>query len=307
MSGRLSYKLLACGWHGHVLVGTDAAAVRPADDLVVREYAGLRWYRCLRCDAWTPRPPPASPARPFPPGRDQITVPLRGRPLRDRYVLRPIALDRVVHCVVLAVLAAAVFAFAANQSLLHQDFVRVVTDLQAGVGGPANTARGGIEGELTRLFAIRTRHLDLAGAVLGGYAVLEGVEAVGLWRARRWAEYLTFAATALLVPLEIYEISHKPTALKVLTLAVNLAIAGYLVLAKRLFGLRGGRRAERSLAQAGSGWAALERATPRPPEQTARGQGQGTGQGSSLVRRPASNSTVHSSGDAAGTRVADTR
>jgi uncharacterized membrane protein (DUF2068 family) len=148
---------------------------------------------------------------------------------------------------------------------LHQDFVRVVTDLQAGVGEPANTARGGIEGELTRLFAIRMRNLDLAGAVLGGYAVVEGVEAVGLWRARRWAEYLTFAATALLVPLEIYEISHKPTALKVLTLAVNLAIAGYLVLAKRLFGLRGGWRAERSLAQAGSGWAALERATPARP------------------------------------------
>jgi hypothetical protein len=26
---KLSYELLDCGWHGHVLVGTDAAAVRP--------------------------------------------------------------------------------------------------------------------------------------------------------------------------------------------------------------------------------------------------------------------------------------
>ena len=28
------------------------------------------------------------------------------------------------------------------------------------------------------------------------YAVVEGVEAVGLWRERRWAEYLTAIATA---------------------------------------------------------------------------------------------------------------
>lgn len=78
MSRKLSYELLDCGWRGHVLVGTDAAAVRPEDDLVVREYEGLRWYRCLRCDGWTPRTPPDEPTRPFLPGRDQITLPLRG-------------------------------------------------------------------------------------------------------------------------------------------------------------------------------------------------------------------------------------
>jgi hypothetical protein len=163
MSRKLSYELLGCGWHGHVLVGTDAAAVRPEDDLVVREYDGLRWYRCLRCDAWTPRTPPASPARPFPPERGLITLPLRGRPLRDRYVLRLIAVDRAVHFVVLAV---AVFAFAANKPLLQRDFMRIVAALQSGVGGPANTASGGVEGELTRLFAIRIRSLELTGVAL---------------------------------------------------------------------------------------------------------------------------------------------
>ena len=47
-SHRVSYELLGCGWHGHALVGTDAASVRQEDDLVVREQAGLRWHRCLR-------------------------------------------------------------------------------------------------------------------------------------------------------------------------------------------------------------------------------------------------------------------
>jgi len=269
----VSYELLGCGWHGHVLAGTDAAAVRPDDDLVVREYGGLRWYRCLRCDSWLPRQAPGSPARPFPPERGEIDLPVRGRELRERYVLRLIAVDRVIHCVVLAALAAAVFVFAADRAMLQQDFVRFVTALQASVGGPATTTSGGVEGELTRLFAISLRNLQVTGVVLTGYAILEGTEAVGLWRGRRWAEYLTFVATALLLPLEIYEISHRPTVLKAVTLAINLAVVLYLVWAKRLFGLRGGERAQRALRQADSGWPALERATPDFSDSSERSSG----------------------------------
>ena len=55
------------------------------------------------------------------------------------------------------------------------------------------------------------------------YAVLEGVEAVGLWLQKRWAEYLTFIATTLLLPLEIYELT-KVSPLKVLTLIMNVAV-----------------------------------------------------------------------------------
>ena len=261
---KLSYELLDCAWQGHVLVGTDAAAIRSTDDLFVRELAGLRWYRCLRCDTWLPRPAPLGPARPYPPERSEIALPLRGRPLRDRYVLRLIAVERTLHVAILAVLAVAVLVFAADKSLLHQDFVRIVTDLQGGVGGPVHTANGGVEHQLTRLFAISTRNLEITGAALAAYAILEGVEAVGLWLGQRWAEYLTFVSTALLVPFEVYEIGHKPTALKAITLAINLAIVVYLIIAKRLFGLRGGARAERDRQQVDAGWPAIERSTPRP-------------------------------------------
>ena len=44
---------------------------------------------------------------------------------------------------------------------------------------------------------------------------------------------------------------------------LNLAVAAYLLLAKRLFGLRGGGRAERAGYDADVGWPAIERATPR--------------------------------------------
>ncbi len=42
--------------------------------------------------------------------------------------------------------------------------------------------------------------------MLLAYAALEGMEAVGLWLVKRWAEYLTFVATTILLPLEVYEL-----------------------------------------------------------------------------------------------------
>lgn len=260
---RLSYELLHCARHGHALVGTDVEEISPGDDHLVRHMDGLRWYRCLRCDAWIPGNRPRTPSRQRLPSRDEIALPQRGRVLRDRYVLRLIALDRGFHFLVLTLLSVAVFVVAADKTALHRDFLRIVTALQGGVGGPVRTTHGTIERELTHLFAISTRSLEVTGVVLAAYAVLEGIEAIGLWRGRRWAEYLTFLATALLLPLEIYELSRKPTALKALTFVINLAIAVYLIAAKRLFGVRGGFAAEERERAEDSGWQAIEAATPR--------------------------------------------
>jgi uncharacterized membrane protein (DUF2068 family) len=260
---RLHYELLVCGTSGHELVGVDAAELRPEDRLFAREMDGIRWIRCLRCDSWLPFPPPASPARRYPPDRDEIELPLRGKPLRDKIVLRVIAVDRAFHFVVLALLAAAIFLFAAHESTLRHAFYRVVTDVQGGVGGgPVSNSRVGLLHQLDRLFSLRGGTLHRVGAAIAAYALLEGVEAVGLWFQRRWAEYLTFVATTLLLPLEVHEIIVKGSWFKVLALVVNLAIVVYLLLAKRLFGLRGGARAEEAERERDVGWQALEATAP---------------------------------------------
>jgi uncharacterized membrane protein (DUF2068 family) len=256
----IRYELIGCALHGHALVGLDAAEVRPADAALARLDGPLRWHRCLRCDAWLSVPPPNPATSDRLPSRAEIDLPLRGRPLRDRYVLRLIAVDRAIHVVVLAILAIVVFVVAAHEATLRADFTRVITDLEG--SGPASAHQHGFLGEIQKAFSLSHGSLYALGGAAIGYAVLEAVEMVGLWNARRWAEYLTFLATILLLPIEIYELTGRISALKIITLLINLGIAIYLLLAKRLFGLRGGNAYELAEKAHDTGWTPIDRATP---------------------------------------------
>lgn len=260
---KFHYELLVCGVRGHELIGTDAAELREEDALVAREMDGVRWHRCLRCDSWLPLGPPADGgSRRFPPEPGEIALPLRGRPLRDKIVLRIIAVDRALHFLVLALLGLGILLFASRETVRHTLF-RVLTDVQTGIGGgPVQTSGHGFLHSATKLFTLRPDKLDaFAGAILG-YALLEGIEAVGLWLQKRWAEYLTFIATAIFLPLEVYELTHRLSPLKISAFVINLAVVVYLLLAKRLFGLRGGAKAEEADRERDMGWESLERAAP---------------------------------------------
>jgi uncharacterized membrane protein (DUF2068 family) len=261
---QVDWELITCGLRGHVLPHWGAADGE--DSHLVRVMDGQCWHRCLRCDGWFAIPPDAVGERDRAPERDEIVIPLRGKPLRDRIVLRLIALDRLVHFVVLGLLGIAVLAFAANRATLRDEFYRVLAALQGGVaGGPVQTSgHVGIVRDLDRLFSLRTGTLTEVGIAVLAYAALEGVEAIGLWFAQRWAEYLTFLSTTLLLPLEIYEIATKGTPLKVIGFLINVAVVVYLLLRKRLFGLRGGAAAEAAERERDLGWQAVERASPPP-------------------------------------------
>jgi uncharacterized membrane protein (DUF2068 family) len=270
---QIDWELIVCGVRGHALVGTDAAETREQDAIVVRDHDQVRWHRCLRCDSWLALAAPNAPTRRHPPDRAAIAVPLRGKALRDKIVLRLIAVDRALHFLILSLLGVGVLAFEADRAGLRAPYYRVLTDLQRGVGGGPVQYSGqvGILRDLDKLFSLRSGTLTDIGIALLAFGVLEGVEAVGLWFTRRWAEYLTVLATSILLPLEIYEIVHGATVLKVVGFVINLAVVIYLLLAKRLFGLRGGGAAESAARAAESGWPAVERATlatPYPPGET---------------------------------------
>jgi uncharacterized membrane protein (DUF2068 family) len=260
---RLHWELLICSVSGHELIGTDAAKLREEDSLFAREdAAGARWYRCLRCDSWLALAPPAEPAREHPPEREEIELPLRGKPLRDKVVLRVIALDRAFHFVVLVALGVLVLLFSADRRTLRDTFYKVVADLQGGVAASQTHASHGLLHEVDNAFTTSSSHLHLVGGVLLVYGLVEGIEGVGLWVQRRWAEYLTFVVTTSLLPLEIYELANRATVFKAIAFVINVAVVVYLLRAKRLFGIRGGVGAEHAENEIDQGWEALQRTAP---------------------------------------------
>ena len=142
---RFHWELLACGARGHVLAGTDVREVTERDSVIVREMDGVRWHRCLRCDAWVPLAPPDAPVRDRVPAHAEIELPLRGRAMRDLIVLRLIAIDRFIHFIVLAALAGAVFVFANDQAHLRRLYdtaLRAIEGVNNGAAAPASWPAG---------------------------------------------------------------------------------------------------------------------------------------------------------------------
>src|SRR3954447_8228368 len=157
---RFHYELLVCGLTGHELVGIDARELPPSDTLLARCVDGVRWHRCLRCDSWLPVDAPVAPTRELPPPRDEIDLPLRGKPLRDKIVLRLIAINRAVHFVVLGAIAAFVFAFASHRDALRHQAFRLIADLQTGTSSGRPSGHGLIH-EVERAFSLQSSTLRL--------------------------------------------------------------------------------------------------------------------------------------------------
>lgn len=61
------------------------------------------------------------------------------------------------------------------------------------------------------------------------------VEAYGLHKRRRWAEWLTVIATSLFIPLELYEVVQEQTPVRIGALVINVFIVYYLAKHKELF------------------------------------------------------------------------
>jgi uncharacterized membrane protein (DUF2068 family) len=230
-----SRELKACGRHGHLTYAPTetelAARLRGQTSL------GEAW-RCLRCGDWVLGAPQATgPA-------DEAPVPPRGKALRQLTILRFLAVERVIRGIVLIAAGYGVYRFESAQAALRGSFGRLVPSLrpladQLGV----DLDRSTILSAATKALHAGRGTLNLVAIGLVVYGLLELVEGVGLWLAKRWGEYLTVVATAAFLPYEVYELLKSVTVTKAGAFLINVLAVVYLLLAKRLFGLRGGHKA----------------------------------------------------------------
>src|SRR4051794_30383732 len=234
-----------CSMRGHAAPALRVERLRPEDrELGIDTHDGRRLARCLRCDVWVEGLPPADgqASSEFVPPLSELDLPRRGQPLSDAILLRLIAIDRGVHAVVFGLLALVLFVVDTKLFDLHT-FARGAAERLDGVVYGSRAPNGLLSTELHRLADLERSTITVLAVTATVYCVIEGLEAVGLWLERRWAEYLTVVATAGFLPFEIRELLEHVTVVRIGALVVNLVILAYLVYAKRLFGVRGGAAA----------------------------------------------------------------
>ena len=76
---------------------------------------------------------------------------------------------------------------------------------------------------------LTSTRLLLIAAGAGVYSLARFIEAYGLWRARRWAQWFAAASGAIYVPFELFELYERVTWLSLGALTLNLAIVAFML------------------------------------------------------------------------------
>jgi len=110
---------------------------------------------------------------------------------------------------------------------LHKDIASTVTHwIQVLRVDPDNRF---VHDLLVRIFRVTPRQLKELSLGTFLYAGLFATEGIGLLLRQRWAEYFTIVTTALLIPLEVFELARHFTMVKLAVVVVNALIVLYLV------------------------------------------------------------------------------
>jgi uncharacterized membrane protein (DUF2068 family) len=229
--GSNRWELVTCALAGHATYAPDDRAL--ADRLSGSTGLGEVW-RCLRCGDFAIGEPHGS-------GRaEDAPMILRGKALRQSIIIRVLAVERIFRAVVIALAAYAVWKFRGARGSIQATLDRDLPILSA-AGFKVDQMT--LVHELEKALAAKPSTLALLTLMLAGYAAVEVLEGVGLWLLKRWGEYFAVIATSVFLPLEIHDLAKGITTTRLVTFTINVAAVVYLLISKRLFGLRGGRKA----------------------------------------------------------------
>ena len=160
--------------------------------------------------------------------------------------MRALAVERALRCVLFLLLAAGVLKVRGSREQLKQAFEQdlpLIRPLGNQIGWNPDDSK--IVHHISSAFSLSSSTLLWIALGLAAYALIELVEAIGLWLVKRWGEYFAVIATSVFLPLEVYELSEKLTALRIGAFVVNVGAVVWLLWSKRLFGLNGGGDAYR--------------------------------------------------------------
>jgi len=231
----VEWNLRSCSRKGHVTYAATEPEFRAK--LEATTPLGDAW-RCLRCGDYVLGTPHAEgPAVDAP-------VLLRGKELRSAFILRLLAVERWIRGLIVVLLGVAVLRLESTQVSLQKLFDEDLKSLKPFFDQiHFNVSDSATIRSIEKVLHAKPSTLNLIAAGLFFYGALQIVEGIGLWSLKRWGEYVAVVGTTLFIPLEIYELTDKISWLKISALVVNLAAVAYLVLSKRLFGVRGGHHA----------------------------------------------------------------
>jgi uncharacterized membrane protein (DUF2068 family) len=231
----MDWSLLGCGASGHVTFAPDQPELRERLSVSTRE--GTAW-RCLRCGTFVIGEPASSGAVSSAP---RVR---RDKELRSALILRVFAVERLLRAILFGGLAIAVWRFSGSRLSIEQAYDQMlpaVRTLLRELGFNVNHSK--LLGLIQHAFKLDPHTLTLLALGAAAYAVIEIIEGVGLWLLKRWGEYFAMIATSIGIPYEIYDLTAKVTWLRLVAFIINVALVVYLVVTKRLFGVRGGKKA----------------------------------------------------------------
>jgi uncharacterized membrane protein (DUF2068 family) len=231
----MDWSQLACGTSGHVTFAPDEPALR--ERLGVATAGGPAW-RCLRCGTFViGEPAHSGPASSAPKVR-------RGKEVRSALILHVFAVERFLRAIVFGALAYGVWRFKTSRLTIEQAFSHELPGLRLLFRELGyNIDHSKLLGLIQHAFTLNQRTLTYLAIGAAAYAAIEIVEGIGLWLGQRWGEYFAVIVTSLGLPYEVYDLTAKVTALRAVAFAINLALVIYLLVTRRLFGIRGGKKA----------------------------------------------------------------
>ncbi|WP_445162686.1 DUF2127 domain-containing protein [Mycobacterium sp. Dal123C01] len=225
------WELVTCALAGHVTYAPDEQVL--ADRLSGTTGLGEVW-RCLRCGEFTIGEPH---------GRghaEDAPMIMRGKALRQAIIIRALAVERLCRAVVIVLAAYAVWKFRGARGSIQATLDR---DLPIFRAAGFKVDQMTVVHELEKALTAKPSTLALLTLMLTAYALIEVLEGVGLWLLKRWGEYFAVIATSVFLPLEIHDLAKGITMTRLVTFSINVLAVIYLLISKRLFGLRGGRKA----------------------------------------------------------------